>query len=279
MNTQLTTRTRYGLQHIIFLTMLLCLLLSGTIAKAQKDTVKVYFNRGSSQVNVPMSRLLDRFLADHPELTEDDLIFLSPEATREQYQSDSSLSGKRISNLRNYLLRRKSREAAFSKGLGDYDKATGADPALSDERWIAVIYDRIELNDSLPSFDFTTVAEDATVVMENLEFEGGSSILLRKSMPIVYGLLKALQDNPQLKIRLEGHVCCIIETEGTAYMRANTLSFARARAVYEFLVRNGIPANRLSFTGFANSRPLEINGFADISNYRNRRVEIRVLSK
>ena len=46
-------------------------------------------------------------------------------------------------------------------------------------------------------------------------------------------LLSVMQKNKKLKIEIQGHICCAPEDFGD-------LSTARARAVYDYLIKNGI---------------------------------------
>lgn len=108
--------------------------------------------------------------------------------------------------------------------------------------------------------------------MKNLYFFNMTPRILPKSQPALYELLCALQDNPKLKIEIQGHICC-----QTAF-DINNLSESRAKAVYNFLVRNRINRKRLSFKGYGTSNPIypipEKNEFEE---NENRRVEILIL--
>jgi outer membrane protein OmpA-like peptidoglycan-associated protein len=69
---------------------------------------------------------------------------------------------------------------------------------------------------------------------------------------------------------IEGH------TDNTGSSQKNEkLSLARARAVYDYLVKKGIEASRLNFQGFGDARPVADNGTAG-GRAKNRRVEMRL---
>jgi outer membrane protein OmpA-like peptidoglycan-associated protein len=83
-------------------------------------------------------------------------------------------------------------------------------------------------------------------------------------------------------IRVEGHICCgsADEADGVDMgTELKNLSVARAMAVKEFLVNNGIEANRISHAGFGHSRPLypypEKTSEEELAN---RRVEVVIIS-
>lgn len=100
----------------------------------------------------------------------------------------------------------------------------------------------------------------------NLNFYPGESRLLPSSLPYLKELEKFLKENPELKIEIDGHVCC---------NNNMVLSLDRASEVYDRLVGLGIPSIRLKYKGFGNSRPL-VEENSDEDREKNRRVEIRL---
>lgn len=80
-----------------------------------------------------------------------------------------------------------------------------------------------------------------------------------------------LKRDKSLDISIEGH-CDIVG--GDAYN--NTLSGKRAKAVYDYFLREGIPADRMRTISYGRSRPLVPNDSA-ANRARNRRVEIHVI--
>ena len=84
-------------------------------------------------------------------------------------------------------------------------------------------------------------------------------------------MLKLLQDNPDLKLRVEGH------TDNVGAKAANQLlSQKRAQAVMGWLIANGIDASRLTAQGFGDSKPVGDNSTED-GRAKNRRVELAKL--
>lgn len=118
-------------------------------------------------------------------------------------------------------------------------------------------------------------------MLENLNFEGGRHFLLEESMPILEELLKALQNNPTVTIEIQGYVCCTLgESDGLDLdLQTQDLSVQRAKAIYNFLVEKGIAANRLKYQGFGGSRKIYPYEQNEYERSRNRRVEIKILSK
>lgn len=120
------------------------------------------------------------------------------------------------------------------------------------------------------------------IVLQNIHFEGGMHRFLPSSQTALQELLDAMKTYPKLVIRVEGHICCQPGTGDGPDIETglSNLSEARARAVMEYLVRNGINQQRVSFKGFGHSMPLhpypENN---DQERMENRRVEIKILKK
>jgi OOP family OmpA-OmpF porin len=79
-------------------------------------------------------------------------------------------------------------------------------------------------------------------------------------------------------LKAEGGGAVIVEDHtdsvGTAAYNQK-LSHRRADAVRRYLVKHGIPANRITTEGFGESRPVASNDTAD-DRAQNRRVELRV---
>ncbi|WP_344825687.1 OmpA family protein [Rurimicrobium arvi] len=115
--------------------------------------------------------------------------------------------------------------------------------------------------------------------VQNIYFLPTRHIITKESVPIVLQLLATLKNFPNLAIRIEGHVCCVRGDSDA--MDTDTyelsLSINRARHIYEFLIANGISADRLEYIGFARRRPIIPFEKTEQDAQVNRRVEIRVL--
>lgn len=110
-----------------------------------------------------------------------------------------------------------------------------------------------------------------TIVIPNLNFRENTFAVMKDSRPRLYELLQVMQANPNLKIKLQGHVCCMTKDR-------QDLSTQRAKAVMMFLLSNGIPKSRLSFQGFGVSQPLyPIPEKTPEEREANRRVEVLIV--
>jgi len=109
------------------------------------------------------------------------------------------------------------------------------------------------------------------VVLNNILFQTGKSILTTGSYEELDRLVGILNDNPQMRIEISGH------TDNTGSPQLNLkLSEDRAKAVVEYLVKKGIERTRLEYKGFGPQQPIADNTTAD-GRTKNRRVEFKIL--
>ncbi len=111
------------------------------------------------------------------------------------------------------------------------------------------------------------------IQLKNLYFEFDKHELMPRSYVELDKLLRILRENPGLHISIVGHTDNI---GGTDYNK--WLSRKRAQAVWQFLVDNGIPANRLKYLGMGKARPIASNQ-TEAGRFQNRRVEFVVLQR
>ena len=80
-----------------------------------------------------------------------------------------------------------------------------------------------------------------------------------------------MSENPTMKVEIGGH------TDSTGKAAANkVLSEKRAKAVVDYLIDNGITADRLTYKGYGPDRPVATNKTA-AGRQLNRRTEFKVL--
>ena len=106
--------------------------------------------------------------------------------------------------------------------------------------------------------------------IENLNFNFNTFSVTNESRSKLYELLVVLEQNPQLKIEIQGHICCNPNPK-------EALSSQRAKSVYSFLVYNKIDKSRLSYKGFGSTAPIyTLPEKSEKERAANRRVEILV---
>jgi chemotaxis protein MotB len=114
-----------------------------------------------------------------------------------------------------------------------------------------------------------------SLVADKLLFQAGSADLSPRAKSIVDAITEALRQVPN-QIRIEGHTCDLPTVSGKYYSNWE-LSTARATTVVRYLIEiKGIPADRLSAVGYADSKPIVPNT-SEANRAINRRVDIVLL--
>jgi outer membrane protein OmpA-like peptidoglycan-associated protein len=98
-------------------------------------------------------------------------------------------------------------------------------------------------------------------------------------MPVLVKLVETLKKETNLRIEIQGHVCCFDgNDDGFDYDNLDhQLSVNRAKAVYDYLIKNGIEASRLTYKGYGYSDPKVFPEITPQDEQMNRRVEVKVL--
>ncbi len=120
-----------------------------------------------------------------------------------------------------------------------------------------------------------------TIVLDNIYFYPESHRVREQSTDELQQLYNLLHINPKLKIRIEGHICCVTDVDDAFDIDSqdNLLSVNRAKYIYDFLIKKGIDSGRLQFIGYGRSKPVVPVELNEADANRNRRVEIRILDK
>ncbi len=105
---------------------------------------------------------------------------------------------------------------------------------------------------------------------KNIYFQIGKDVLLAKSFKSLDEVVAILNDDKELKLDIEGH------TSSTGTDKINIpLSKNRAASVYNYLVKKGIDATRLTSEGFGATKPIADNKTLK-GRALNRRVEMKL---
>lgn len=135
-------------------------------------------------------------------------------------------------------------------------------------------------NDRSALKQLSSLRPNQTIALKNIHFQMGRHIIREESKETLDELYEALADNPNLVIRIEGHICCMNGPQDGMDVDTYepTLSVNRAKFIYDYLVFKGIDPERLQYVGFGHSRPLIPKEHSEEDARANRRVEIRVIS-
>jgi len=146
----------------------------------------------------------------------------------------------------------------------------------SENRRVTILYEvkveKKEVPKELFKEKVKTAKKGDLLKLDNIYFFNNSAKVVPKSEPILYELLCVMNDNPKLKIEIQGHICCKLPTQ------EDVISAARARTVYNYLIKNKVDRNRMTFKGYGVSKPVhpipEKNAQEEDDN---RRVEILIV--
>jgi outer membrane protein OmpA-like peptidoglycan-associated protein len=119
----------------------------------------------------------------------------------------------------------------------------------------------------------------STILLKNVYFPPDRHTIKPESRETLEKLYGVLKQYPNIKISIEGHVCCIKTDVPDALdieTYEPTLSLNRAKAIYNYLVSRGIDSTRLKYAGFGRRKPVVPVEVTDEDTEKNRRVEIRI---
>lgn len=124
-----------------------------------------------------------------------------------------------------------------------------------------------------------SVGESAEI--EGLSFQPGRHFIMPESKAALDNLLKVMDQNPSMRIEIQGHICCSMGPEDGIDIDTGKpeLSLNRAKSVFAFLVKNGVSRERMTFVGYGRTRPKVDPERTPEEEQMNRRVEILVTSK
>ena len=113
-------------------------------------------------------------------------------------------------------------------------------------------------------------AEDKAVLdlaVKDVQFNSGKATLLASSFASLDKVAKLMLDYSDYSLDIKGHT----DSQGDAEMN-HKLSHQRAQTCYDYLVKKGVPASRMSHAGFGETKPIADNMNA-AGRAKNRRVE------
>lgn len=139
-----------------------------------------------------------------------------------------------------------------------------------------------KINDALLGFkesELTVHVKNGKVYVslaEQLLFKSGSIVVDAKGVSAIQQLAKALKDQKDVQIMVEGHTDNVPIGKKSQYMQDNwDLSVMRATSITKILTGAGVPARQVTASGKGEYSPLSVNT-SDENRQKNRRTEIIV---
>ncbi len=108
-----------------------------------------------------------------------------------------------------------------------------------------------------------------------LEFERGSAKPRPEAIKVVQSMAREIRGHTT-KIEVRGHASLEPLPEDSPFADHMELSFARAKALAELLVRFGLNPKRIRLVACGSTEPIKTQAYSEKQHARNRRVEILV---
>lgn len=118
-----------------------------------------------------------------------------------------------------------------------------------------------------------TLEVGESITLKNVFFQTGKYTLLEISIVELDKVVQMMNEHSTMCIELGGHT----DNVGKADFNQK-LSEQRAKAVYDYLIKNGVQAERLSYKGYGSSQPVGDNGTSE-GRRQNRRTVFTIIKK
>lgn len=264
------------------------------------DTTAVYFDIGKDELSNEARRQLDsisHLINDTPRM----MMLYGYADYLGEHSPNQSLSTRRAQQVKAYLMEQKFVPAHLFlqvDGVGQVLKKAKNEHGNQDYRRVDIYIKRLKPVQSIEQIHAKDVqvnsnpemvgiealshlAINETLTLDNILFYPNVSTIIPSSFAQLNDLYDYLKKYSTVKIQLEGHICCTDPhlTSGPVFEQHLELSTNRARRVYSYLIEKGIDASRLSYKGFASTRPKVYPEKTEADQQLNRRVEVRLLAK
>lgn len=124
----------------------------------------------------------------------------------------------------------------------------------------------------LEDLDINKIKAGTTIEIKNLYFKADTSTLDKESYPVLDEVFDFLKTHNKVRIEIGGH------TNGIpSHDYCDKLSAARAKAVYDYLLKKGIQPDQISYKGYGKRRKIASDATQEGRN-KNQRVEVKILS-
>jgi len=271
------------------------LFISFTKLFSQQDSSAVYFPFDKYALTAEARAALDNFFSK----SQDKKMTLSIKGYCDAKGTDAYndvLSEKRVASVKNYLVEKGMDPSVIilSKGYGEKDPVNDnrTDEERQLNRRVSLSWNLTMAATVTPAVEtpietvtlkqkIDTVKEGENIRLQNINFYGGRHIFLPQSIAPLQELLEVMKSHPTLVIEIQGHICCFRGPEDGMDMDANErkLSVNRAKAVYDYLIDNGIAKERITYKGYAGTKRLVEEELDETDRTLNRRVEIMIVKK
>ncbi|MDO6595828.1 OmpA family protein [Oceanihabitans sp. 2_MG-2023] len=102
------------------------------------------------------------------------------------------------------------------------------------------------------------VVEGDKIRLENIYFKTGYATLAKDSKGTLEDIANILIEQDNIYFSIEGHVCCTQNSRDAVNRKTNqrNLSLARAKFIYDYLIKKGVSKRRMRYIGMRRKFPL-----------------------
>lgn len=279
-----------------YLFLLLFMFAAGYCFAATPDTIHIHFGLDKDELRNTEKALLDGMVYEDSINNRKEILIVGYTDYLGSQEYNIGLSERRAKAIYRHLVSlnipSENIKMVIGKGEiarnlpqnGGYATDRRVDVIISDKKKTPTTTIKIPESKSISTVGktLTDISVGQSIRLKNINFLMGRHVLTQSSIPTLEELFKTLQDNPTLKIQIEGHVCCVplsaydAEDEDTYEPK---LSENRAKYIFDYLVSKGIDKSRMQYKGFGRTKPLIYPETTPQDEDQNRRVEVRVIEK
>ena len=130
-----------------------------------------------------------------------------------------------------------------------------------------------DVNNKISLTNKEAIVLEDVIAIENIYFDFDKSTIRKESETSLNKIIEILEKNISMNISINAH------TDNKGSFKYNQkLSDSRAKSTFKYLIKKGIPKNRLSYKGFGESELLEKCAKCSAEqDQRNRRVEFKIV--
>ncbi len=259
------------------------------IRSVEQDKFDVYFDFNESKINVIEKEKILNWYIKNSNIEVSKIYGYCDWVGPNKY--NDSLSVKRVKEVYNFLIKNNIVVYDNYEALG-FGEDFQQSKKQSKNRKVTIFYNRKDEINSINSLEpiingaktddkivnetFSEKIMDAKkgdiIILKNIYFKNRSAKIVSESQNSLYELLCAMQNNPNLKIEIQGHICCQLVSD------IEDISTLRAKAIFVYLVQNKIKRTRILYKGFGITKPIHpIPEKNPQEEEENRRVEILIL--
>ena len=103
------------------------------------------------------------------------------------------------------------------------------------------------------------VKEGDKIRLDKIYFKTGYALLTKESKPVLENIADLMIKEDNLYFTIQGHVCCTQNSRDAVNRKTNqrNLSLARAKFIYDYLIKKGINKRRMRYVGMRRKFPLD----------------------